>query len=126
MMGAMADRPYLFPNDPPPKGKIRTHLANERTFLAWSRTGFTMIALGLGAAQLLDRHVLVGVALDKLLAIVLVAFGVLIVFVGRWRYRSTAIGINTDEYRTRRRGLEILWIGAIVVAVISVAFISQT
>lgn len=126
MMGAMAERPHLFPNDPPPKGKIRTHLANERTFLAWSRTGFTMMALGLGAAQLLDRHVLLGVALDQLLAIVLVLFGIVLVVVGRWRYRVTAIGINTDEYRTHRRGLEILWIGAILVAAIAIAFISQT
>lgn len=124
--GGVADLPQLFPDDPPPKGKIRTHLANERTFLAWSRTGFTMIALGLGAAQLLDRHVLLGVALDQLLAIVLVVFGLVLVVVGRWRYRSTAIGINTDEYRTHRRGLEILWLGAIVVAGIAIAFISQT
>src|SRR5690606_984075 len=58
--------PELIPNDPPPKGKIRTHLANERTYLAWGRTGLTMIALGLGAAQLLDRHVLPAVALDTL------------------------------------------------------------
>ncbi len=116
-------RPRLRTDDPPPRGKIRTHLANERTFLAWSRTGFTAIALGLAAAQLLDRHVVYGVALDKLLAASLVIFGLTLVLVGRWRYRSTAIGIRDDEFRTHRRGLEVVWIGTILVTAISIVFV---
>lgn len=118
--------PDLIPDDPPPKGKIRTHLANERTFLAWSRTGFTAIALGLAAAQLLDSHVLLGVQLDKALAAIFVVFGAMIVLVGRWRYRMTAIGIRDDEYRTHRRGLEILWVGTLLVTAISIAFIAKS
>jgi putative membrane protein len=118
--------PDLIPNDPPPKGKIRTHLANERTFLAWSRTGLTAIALGIAAAQLLDRHTVLGVALDMLLATTLIVFGLLLVLVGRWRYRMTAIGIRDDEYRTHRRGLELVWVGAIVVAAIAIVFVSQS
>jgi putative membrane protein len=118
--------PELIPHDPPPSGKIRTHLANERTFLAWSRTGFTAIALGLAAAQLLDRHVIYGVALDKLLAVSLVLYGMTLVLVGRWRYRSTAIGIREDEYRTHRRGLEVVWIGNIFVTAVAIVFIWKT
>ncbi len=41
-------------------GRAGTHLANERTYLAWFRTGLTTIALGLAAAQLLTRNVLPG------------------------------------------------------------------
>ena len=118
--------PDLLPDDPPPKGKIRTHLANERTYLAWARTGFTAIALGLGAAQLLDSHVLLGVELDKALATCLILFGSIIVLVGRWRYRMTAIGIRDDEYRTHRRGLEVVWLGMIVVTGISIAFVLKS
>jgi len=118
--------PHLIPDDPPPKGKVRTHLANERTFLAWSRTGFTAIALGLAAAQLLDAHLVLGVALDKLLAASLVVFGATIVLVGRWRYRLTAIGIRDGVYRTHRRGLEVVWIGTLLVAVISIAFVLKS
>ncbi len=118
--------PELIPDDPPPKGKIRTHLANERTFLAWARTGFTAIALGLGAAQLLDSHTLIGVELDKALGAVLILFGSVIVLVGRWRYRMTAIGIRDDEYRTHRRGLEVVWLGMIVVTAISIAFVLKS
>lgn len=104
-------------------GKIRTHLANERTFLAWSRTGLTAIALGLGAAQLLDRRHLGSVALDQLLAASLVVFGVLLVFVGRWRYRQTAVGIRDDNWRPHRHWLEIVLAGTLVIGSISIAFI---
>lgn len=118
--------PDLITHDPPPKGKIRTHLANERTFLAWSRTGFTAIALGLAAAQLLDSHTVIGVQLDKALAAILVVFGAIIVLVGRWRYRLTAIGIRDEEYRTHRRGLEVVWIGTLLVTGISIAFVLKS
>jgi putative membrane protein len=118
--------PELRPDDPPPRGKIRTHLANERTFLAWARTGFTAIALGLGSAQLLDSHTAFGIQLDKALAASLVVFGMLIVVVGRWRYRSTAIGIRDEEYRTHRRGLEVVLVGTVLVTAISFAFVWQS
>ena len=39
--------------DVDPDSRARTHLANERTYLAWFRTGITLVALGLAAAQFL-------------------------------------------------------------------------
>jgi putative membrane protein len=36
---------------PPPPGATREHLANERTLLAWIRTGVTLIALGFAMAR---------------------------------------------------------------------------
>jgi uncharacterized membrane protein YidH (DUF202 family) len=36
------------------ESRARTHLANERTFLAWLRTGISLIGLGLAAAKFLD------------------------------------------------------------------------
>ncbi len=37
------------------ESRARTHLANERTFLAWLRTGIALIGLGLAAAKFLAR-----------------------------------------------------------------------
>jgi uncharacterized membrane protein YidH (DUF202 family) len=37
-----------------PDSRALTHLANERTFLAWLRTGLGMIVLGLAAGQFID------------------------------------------------------------------------
>jgi putative membrane protein len=34
-----------------PTGAVREHLANERTLLAWTRTGMTLIALGFAVAR---------------------------------------------------------------------------
>ena len=121
-MGPIADE-----QDPPtPRALIRTHLANERTFLAWARTGFTAIALGLGAAQLLDTRQLAGVSLDKLLAASLVLFGFVVVVTGRVRYRQTAIGIRDGNYRTHRRGLEVVLVGTLIVTVVAIAFVIKS
>ncbi|MBW3625040.1 MAG: DUF202 domain-containing protein [Armatimonadetes bacterium] len=34
-----------------PDSWVRDHLANERTYLAWLRTGFTLIGLGFVAVR---------------------------------------------------------------------------
>lgn len=34
----------------------RTRLANERTYLAWWRTGLTALAVGIGIGKLLPQH----------------------------------------------------------------------
>jgi putative membrane protein len=41
------------PLDPSIDANRRTHLANERTYLAWLRSGLTAVAVGLGIAKLL-------------------------------------------------------------------------
>jgi putative membrane protein len=117
--------PRITPKPPTP-AQVRTHLANERTFLAWARTGFTVIALGLGAAQLLDQHRVGGIELSRLLGVVLVVFGFVLVVVGRVRYRQTAIGIRDNTYRTHRRGLEVALVGTAVVTIVALAFILRT
>ena len=99
---------------------VRTHLANERTFLAWVRTGLTCMALGVAAAQLLDAHTLAGVSLSTLLGVLLVALGACTVVVGRLRFRSAAIGINQGIFRARRRGLDTVVIGSLAIAVLAV------
>jgi putative membrane protein len=111
--------------DPPAPGgdqvgaRIRTHLANERTFLAWFRTGLTSIALGAAVAQLLDAGELFGIEAVKLLACMLVAFGGMIVLLGHWRYRVTARAIDREELHVQHRQLEVAVVAALVVAVVS-------
>ena len=106
-----------------PRALVRTHLANERTFLAWARTGFTAIALGLGAAQLLEERRVAGLPINQAIAIVLVLFGLVLVLVGRWRYRQTAIGLRDGNYRTHRRMFEVVLVGTFVVVAASIIFV---
>ena len=76
--------------DPPGGGRFdeagdatrRTRLANERTYLAWWRTGLTAFAVSLGAGKLVPAltgetrwpYVVVGVGF-ALLGVVVVAYG---------------------------------------------------
>ena len=57
-------------------------LANERTFLAGFRTGITLIALGLAAAQFLAHDVTPGIPLVRGLSTMVIATGAFIVVVG--------------------------------------------
>lgn len=112
-------------SDDPARALIRTHLANERTFLAWLRSGLAAMALGVAAAQLLDDHTWNGISLSRMLSVVLAVFGGLLVLIGRWRYRQTAGGIRTGEYRPHRRVLEVAVIGSIVVMAIALVIIMR-
>jgi putative membrane protein len=78
--------------------RTRTHLANERTFLAWVRTGITLIALGLAAAQFLTRDIIPGVPVVRVLAIALVSSGVLTVVIGSGRSLRVLKHIDEEDY----------------------------
>jgi putative membrane protein len=81
-MTSARDQRDPVPDGPPAEAEPdpRFTLANERTFLAWSRTALALVAAGLGIVQLLPpfrgvplgRHVL-GVPLIVLGAIIAVA-----------------------------------------------------
>ncbi len=81
--------------------RARTHLANERTFLAWFRTGVTLIALGLAAGQFLARDVAPGVPLVRVLSTILAATGVALVLVGARRYTNGRRRIDAAEPERR-------------------------
>lgn len=104
---------------------VRTHLANERTFLAWLRTGLTSIALGLAASQGLDAHEVGGMSMPKLLGALLVLFGVWLCALGRWRYRQAAAGISTMTFATRQRAFEPLLFVLALVGVISLVIVTR-
>jgi putative membrane protein len=71
-----------------PDSRARTHLANERTFLAWLRTGLGLIVLGLAAAQFIavDRDLIPGLRVVFDFAAALIVGGALIVLIGGVRY----------------------------------------
>lgn len=67
-----------------PDSRARTHLADERTFLAWLRTGLGLIVLGLAATQFIEvDHLLIpGLRVVSDFATVLVIGGTAIVLIG--------------------------------------------
>ena len=82
--------------------RARTHLANERTFLAWFRTGITLVALGLAGAQLLGGESDQERSVVLLLATLVIVTGAFLVLVGS---SATAWGAGGSTRRTSgRRG----------------------
>jgi putative membrane protein len=85
----------------------RDHLANERTFLAWIRTGVATIVFGFAVGRF-------SIALQEFmqfqgkpastpgltawLGMVSIVFGVFLIFAGLIRYRKTRVQIDTDSF----------------------------
>jgi putative membrane protein len=67
----------------------RTHLANQRTYAAWLRTGLSMAAAGLVLGRLTPRE-----ALERPTALVLgallVGLGASMILFGAWNFRHVA------------------------------------
>lgn len=98
-----------------PDSRARTHLANERTFLAWLRTGLNLIALGLVAAQLLEQDLFPDLPIVTLFAALLVASGVAMSVAGGLHFARSRDQIEAGGFRSSSR--------VIVVAVALVALV---
>jgi putative membrane protein len=104
-----------------PDSRARTHLANERTFLAWFRTGLTLIAFGLIGGQFLSRDVAGG--LVRILSTVAVGTGVFLVLVGAQRYGSGRALINAASFRPAGVSIHVATAAAVVAGVLAILFL---
>jgi len=88
----------------------RDHLANERTLLAWLRTGLGTVGLGLLAAKFVGNEVslLVG-------GFVLVAIGAAMLVYGTTRYIRTGQLLEQDRFAAAR--VAPVLFGAVLLAV---------
>ena len=81
-----------------PDSRARTHLANERTFLAWLRTGLSLIALGLVGAQFLERDLIPGVPVVTGFAALLVLSGVVMTAAAGVHFTRSRDQIDAGTY----------------------------
>jgi len=95
-----------------PDSRARTHLANERTFLAWLRTGLSLIAVGLAAAGFLPVDLVPGFPYVRSFAALLVLFGTIMVPYGASRYVRANQQIETGSYNSA--GTAIVAIAAMI------------
>jgi putative membrane protein len=92
--------------------RARTHLANERTFLAWLRTGLSLMAVGLAAAGFLPVDLVPGFPYVRSFAALLVLSGTAMVLYGASRYVRAQQQIETGSYDAA--GTAIVTIAAII------------
>ncbi len=111
------------PEQPDEESRARTHLANERTYLAWFRTGITLIALGLAAAQFLTFEASGGIPIVHVLATILVASGIAVSLVGAWRYQTGRREIEAMAFKPASRSILATTVAAVVVGLIAIALV---
>jgi putative membrane protein len=104
-----------------PDSRARTHLANERTFLAWFRTGLTLIAFGLIGGQFLSLEVAGG--LVRILSTVAVGTGVFLVLVGAQRYRRSRELIDAASFRPAGVSIYVATGAAVVAGGLAILFL---
>lgn len=106
-----------------PDARARAHLANERTFLAWFRTGITLVALGLAAGQFLSRDLPIGVPLTRALGVLVVGLGIGLLVVGRVRYRANRLNLDDGTFASAKLSVDLAVILFAVAGLLAIGFI---
>lgn len=92
----------------------RDHLANERTFLAWVRTGLGVVGLGLLLEKMIGDSRTPG--LNEMMAGLLLAAGVLLILYGLARYLRVQQALRDGRFMIARLGP--IWIGCAATALV--------
>ena len=81
-----------------PDSRARTHLANERTFLAWLRTGLSLVAIGVAVAGFLPVDLVPEFPYVRVFSILLVLSGTAMTMYGMNRYVRASRQIEMGSY----------------------------
>ena len=117
---------------PATKDTIRDHLANERTYLAWLRSGVALLGLGFVAARLRIDLGEVGVPppppgllRGAVVGLGFAVFGIATIIFGTWRYQAVRRMIQRAEFTPMGMGLVAFSAGALVVAAIVILYLLE-
>ena len=116
-MGVMAA------SDGPGELRATDHLANERTFLAWFRTGLTLIALGIAASQFLAADDERAVSVVRVLSTIVATTGAIVVILGTHRYWVNRWQIAHARFRPAGRSIFLATGAALLTAGLAISFV---
>jgi putative membrane protein len=97
--------------------RARDHLANERTFLAWVRTGAAIVVFGFAIGRFsialrqltaLQGHPVHRSGLSVWMGAVSIVLGVLLVVGGLFRYRRTREHLDQGKFEPAGFGLDLV------------------
>ncbi|MFZ1917808.1 MAG: DUF202 domain-containing protein [Terriglobales bacterium] len=95
------------PSDNVNPNRARDHLANERTFLAWVRTGIATIIFGFAIGRFsialreflqLQGHASSTTGITAWFGVISIVGGVLLILAGLARYRKTRAQLDTNSF----------------------------
>lgn len=100
----------------------RDHLANERTFLAWMRTGLTAVSAGVVVTQLFQLNGHVGrmgefQRAGQIIGILFIVIGLIFSIIGTLRYFSTQKALLCGLYPAARISIIVAFI--VIIALIT-------
>lgn len=102
---------------------IQQHLANERTFLAWVRTGIATIGLGFLASGIVFRATQYSYYIHKIASIVgicSVFLGILVVVLATLDYFSKRKGINNGSFHSSKIIVIFIFLSLILIGLLLV------
>jgi len=112
--------------------RLREHLANERTFLAWLRTSISLIGFGLAIARFsLFLHQLQTKTAQQTiennyifssenLGLSLIIVGIIVIALAAWRYNRVFRQIERANYRPNRLLVLFLTVVVILLGILSI------
>lgn len=103
--------------------RARTLLANERTFLAWVRTGLSMVAIGVAAAQFIGRDEFNGLHLVTIFCLFLAVSGVVLAIFGGVQFSRGRDEINRGTYRSSTTAVGITVTLAVIAGLLGIVII---
>jgi putative membrane protein len=117
--------------------RISDHLANERTFLAWIRTGIGVMAFGFVvvkfslfvkqlAALVGKDHVVEQKGYSSLLGILLVGAGLAITLFAYWRFKRTEREINENSYKSASSFITIIVTFITLISILLLMYLIQS
>jgi putative membrane protein len=101
---------------------VRFTYANERTFLAWSRTALALVVTGVAATQLLPEFTdLPGGR--RIIGLPLIALGAVLALVAYWQWYRNERAMRLGEPLPPSRLSFVLAIGIAVVSIVAVTVV---
>ncbi|MEM7712234.1 MAG: DUF202 domain-containing protein [Cyanobacteria bacterium P01_A01_bin.68] len=114
------------------ESRLREHLANERTFLAWLRTSISLIGFGLAITRFslflsqiqtkTTRQTLKNYSIfnSENLGLCLVIIGIIVIALAAWRYNRVFRQIERANYRPSRLLIWFLSATVMLVGILSI------
>ncbi|MCY9692260.1 YidH family protein [Paenibacillus alginolyticus] len=105
---------------------VQQHLANERTFLAWVRTGIATIGLGFLASGVVFRATQYSYFNHKIAAIVGISsvfLGTLVIVLATLDYFSKQRGINNGSFRSSKIIVAFIFLSLVLIGLLLILLI---
>jgi putative membrane protein len=105
---------------------VQQHLANERTFLAWVRTGIATIGLGFLASGIVFRATQYSYYIHKIASIVgisSVSLGILVIALATLDYFSKRKGINNGSFGSSKIIVAFTFLSLVLIGLLLIVLI---